>query len=221
MRTGVRVEGLVGDAEGRVAAVRTDGGETPADLVVIAIGVVPNTDWLGDAVRRDAAGGIVVDAALRTSAPDVWAAGDCASVPWTDGTVRPEPLWYTARDQGRVAGRQLLGDDATYVRGTWYNSAKLMDVEYTTVGRVNVGVPGERSWFFEETGPVRSTTRIVHVDGRVIGFNFLGRRWDHTVCARWIEERRPLGWVLDHLGRAAFDTELVPPLRLPRSALEL
>ena len=51
----------------------------------------------------------------------------------------------------------------------------------------------------------------------MIGFNFLGRRWDHSVCARWIEERRAVAWVLEHLGEASFDTELVPPLVIPRS----
>jgi hypothetical protein len=78
-------------------------------------------------------------------------------------------------------------------------------------------VPGEASVYFEEQGLVRSTTRIVHVDGRVIGFNFLGRRWDHTVCARWIEERRTVPYVLERLHEASFDTEFVPKLEIPRS----
>ena len=157
----------------------------------------------------------MVDDALRTSAPDVFAAGDCASVRWFDGSRRPEQLWYTARDQGRVAGRGLLGDAGQYARGTWYNSAKLMDIEYTTAGLVNWKLEGEKDWFFEEKGTVRSTTRIVTQGDRVVGFNLLGRRWDHTVFMRWIEEQKSLSWVLQHLNQAAFDTELVPPLRVP------
>jgi NAD(P)H-nitrite reductase large subunit len=151
---------------------------------------------------------------LKTSAPDVFAAGDCASVRWFDGTRRPEQLWYTARDQGRVAGRRLLGDSPRYERGAWYNSAKLMDIEYTTAGLVNWNLDGEKSWFFEEQGTVRSTTRVVVQQDRVVGFNMLGRRWDHSVLIRWIEEQRSLDWVLAHLNDAAFDTELVPPLRI-------
>lgn len=215
VRLGETVQELLGDAQGNVRQVRTDKGTLEADLVVVAIGVVPHTGWLGDAVARDKMGGILVDSGLRTSAPDVWAAGDCASVRCYDGSIRPEQLWYTARDQGRLAGRALLGDDVEYRRKTWYNSAKLMDIEYTTVGLVNVGVPGEQSWFFEEKGRVHSTTRIVHVDNRVIGMNFLGRRWDHSVLIRFIEERRSLLYVLEHLREAAFDTEFVPPLILP------
>lgn len=202
--------------DGAVAAIRTTQGGFPCDLAVVAIGVAPNTDWLqGSAVDRDRDGGILVDERLQTSAPSVLAAGDCASVPWADGRQRPEPLWYTSRDQGRVAGARLVGEDARYRRGTWYNSAKFLDLEYTTVGLVNQNLAGEQIWRHEERGSVRSATRIVSVDGRVVGFNALGRRWDHAVIARWIEEGRALPWVLERLGQAAFDTELVPPLTLP------
>ena len=210
------VEALETDADGNVAAVRTNQGRYESDCVVVAIGVAPNTTWLaGSALELDERGGIVVDEGLQTSVPDVFAAGDCAAVRWFDGTRRPEQLWYTARDQGRVAGRRLLGDAPRYDRGTWYNSAKLMDVEYTTAGLVNWNLEREKSWFFEEQGRVRSTTRVVVQDDQVVGFNMLGRRWDHTVLIRWIEEQRSLDWVLGHLNDAAFDTELVPRLQVP------
>lgn len=210
------VEALEVDSIGAVSAVKTDHGRYEADCVVIAIGVVPNTGWLADSnIERDEQGGIVVDEALHTSAPDVLAAGDCASVRWFDGSRRPEQLWYTARDQGRIAGKGLLGTRSSYARGTWYNSAKLMDIEYTTAGLVNWDLEGETNWFFEETGRVRSTTRIVCQDDRVVGFNMLGRRWDHTLLIEWIEQRRSLSWVLPRLHQAAFDTELVPPMQVP------
>ncbi len=216
------IESIEADSDGNVCAVKTNRGTYDADCVVIAIGVMPNTQWLaGSALTIDRRGGILVDAGLQTSAPDVFAAGDCASVRWFDGTERPEQLWYTARDQGRIAGRRLLGDPAQYDRGIWYNSAKLMDVEYTTVGLVNWNVEREQNWFFEEQGRVRSTTRIVLQDDRVVGFNLLGRRWDHSVLIRWLRERRRLDWVLRHLHEAGFDTEFVPPLRLPKSKPKL
>jgi NADPH-dependent 2,4-dienoyl-CoA reductase/sulfur reductase-like enzyme len=212
------VEALETDPDGNVSAVRTNLGRYEADCVVIGIGVIPNTGWLADTgIELDEGGGIVVDEGLQTSAPEVFAAGDCASVRWFDGTRRPEQLWYTARDQGRAAGGRLLGDSSRYERGTWYNSAKLMDIEYTTAGLVNWELEREENWFFEEKGKVCSTTRVVVQDGHVVGFNMLGRRWDHTVLIRWIRERRTLEWVLRHMSDAAFDTELVPPLRVPRA----
>lgn len=240
---GAEIDELEGDDDGNITAVRTkQDARMEADVAVVAIGVVPNTDWLtttpierdttdrrataprdaaqpgGKMLVRDRAGGIIVDSGLQTSVKDVFAAGDCASVLWFDGQRRPEQLWYTARDQGRTAARRLCGDEASYVRGTFYNSAKLMDIEYTTAGLVNFELEGEQNWYFEEKGRLQSTNRIVVRDDRVVGFNFLGRRWDHEVLIRWIHERRALGYVLDHLADASFDTEFVPPLVVPRDA---
>ena len=198
-----------------------DGTRLDCDLAVVAIGVVPNTGWLvGGPLSLDATGAISVDAQLQTTVPDVWAAGDCAGIPQPGGGSRAEQLWYTARDQGRVAGRNAVGDRATYHRGTGYNSAKLMDAEYTTAGRIP-GLPeaNQREWFYEETGKVRSTLRLaLDAENRVLGMNALGRRWDHSVWVRWIDERRSLAFVLERLAEASFDTELVPALSIPASS---
>lgn len=230
------IEELVTDDNHRLTGIRTNQGEFGADLAVVAIGVMPNTDWMANSgVELHPRGGIPVNGSQATNDPNIFAAGDCAVLPWWDGTQRPEQLWYTSRDQGRVAARSMLGEKATYQRGLWYNSAKLMDIEYTTAGFVNLNITGERNWYFEEQGSVRSTIRIVtlsaddqdngnqsdHNQGqRVIGFNMLGRRWDHSILLQWIRERRSLQWVLDHLKDASFDTELTPPLRIPKSALQ-
>lgn len=218
---GTGVERFEADEAGNVAAVVDARGQRHAiDCAVIAIGVQPNTDWLrGSDIELDEHGGVVVGPDLSTSAPGVHAAGDCASVRWFNGVRRPEQLWYTARDQGRVAARAMLGDDVRYQRGRWYNSAKLFDIEYTTAGLVDFGFDDMWSWYWEERGTVRSTTRVCCRGDRVVGFNLLGRRWDHTTLIRWIAERRTLPWVLEHLSEARFDTELVPPLRLPADAI--
>jgi NADPH-dependent 2,4-dienoyl-CoA reductase/sulfur reductase-like enzyme len=224
VRLGVNVDEVLRGEDGRVRGVKAGGQETPADLVVSAIGVVPNTAFLeGGGIALAKGGAIEVDAALRTRAPDVWAAGDCANVAWADGTRRPEQLWYTARDQGRVAARSMLGDDVSYRRGTWYNSAKFFDLEYTTAGWVPALLnwdnkpldpgPDLRSWFQRVPGAFVSQ-RIVCKGERVVGFNFLGSRWDHEPLLQWIDERRSLAWVLEHLGEAQFDEELSPRFRV-------
>ena len=200
------------------------GEEVAADLVVSTIGVVPNTGFLaGSALTLAKSGAIETDDALRTSAPDVWAAGDCANVTWYDGSRRPEQLWYTARDQGRLAARSMLGDEVPYRRGAWYNSAKFFDLEYTTAGHVPVStgpdgnpvVPPDdlRTWFQRVPGRFESQRIVVQGD-RVVGFNMLGSRWNHEPLLQWIEERRPLEWVLKHLHEAQFDEELSPRFRV-------
>ena len=225
VRLGATVDAVARGADGRVRSVRLVGGdEVAADLAVSTIGVVPNTGFLaGSAVTLAANGAIETDDALRTTAPDVWAAGDCANVTWFDGSRRPEQLWYTARDQGRLAARSMLGDDVAYRRGTWYNSAKFFDLEWTTVGWVPPTVgpdgspadrPGDlRRWFQRVPGRFESQ-RIVVKGERVVGFNMLGSRWNHEPLLDWIHERRPLDWVLKHLAEAQFDEELSPRFRI-------
>jgi NADPH-dependent 2,4-dienoyl-CoA reductase/sulfur reductase-like enzyme len=206
---------------GAVTGVRLDDGSVlAADLVAVAIGVVPNTAWLeGSAIARSTSGAIEVDDALRTADPHVFAAGDCANVTWADGTRRPEQLWYTARDQGRIAAAAMAGESATYRRGPWYNSAKFFDIEWTTAGDVPsfVGMDGGkvapapdlRTWF--QTGPGSGVSqRIVCRGEKVVGFNFLGSRFDQEPLLGWIAEGRSLDYVLAHLAEAQFDEEFSP-----------
>ena len=234
VRLGVNVDAIARDETGVVRGVRLSpapggegivSGEAPGDLVVAAIGVVPNTGFLADSgIALSRGGAIDTDDALRASVPGVWAAGDCANVTWLDGSRRPEQLWYTARDQGRVAARSMLGDEVVYRRGTWYNSAKFFDLEYTTAGWVplllnpddNTSIdPGAdvRYWFQRVPGRPESQ-RIVLRGDRVVGFNMLGSRWNHEPLLEWIHERRTLEWVLPRLGEARFDEELSPRFRV-------
>jgi len=226
LRLGVTVTELVRTAEGRLTTVSTNQGAFPCDLVVCAIGVTPNTSFLRNSgLTLAPGGGIEVDSALRTNLADVWAAGDCANVTWADGSRRPEQLWYTARDQGRVAARSMLGDAACYSRTEIYNSAKFFDLEYTMAGFVPalrdaaggsaVEPPGVTTWFRRQRDRP-AAQRILVRDGRVIGFSMLGSRFDHALLLRWIAEQRELSWVLAHLRAAQFDEELEPAvLRLP------
>ncbi|MHA7175492.1 NAD(P)/FAD-dependent oxidoreductase [Arthrobacter sp. Sr24] len=100
-------------SDGRVSSVLTTTGVTiPADVVIVAVGVVPNI-----ALAQDAGltinNGIEVDSALRTSAPDVFAAGDVANAmhPVTGTHARSEH-WANAIASGKVAAKSMLGKDA-------------------------------------------------------------------------------------------------------------
>lgn len=86
----------------------------PADLVLVAIGVVPD-DALAGAAGLEVSNGIVADAALRTSAPDVFVAGDVANSyrPLYGRRVRVEH-WHNALAGGEAAARSMLGQDVTY-----------------------------------------------------------------------------------------------------------
>ncbi len=202
--------------EGKVVGVTTlDGEQIDCEMVVITVGVRPQTDWLKESeIELDERGGIVVNDFLETNQPDVLAAGDCTSVVWFNGVRRPEQLWYTSRDQGKIAGQNLAGARQVYTRGTFYNSAKFFDIEYTTAGLINFNLDGERNWFQYEPGTY-FTERITYLpDGGVAGFNMLGRRWNHEILVEWVEQKRQLNWVLRHLGEALFDEEFMPRFKL-------
>jgi 3-phenylpropionate/trans-cinnamate dioxygenase ferredoxin reductase component len=113
LRLGVGVTAFVG--AGKVAGVVTDAGEIPADIVLVGVGARPNTELAEDAGLALDNGGVLVDSALRTSVPDVFAAGDIASVPNSryGRRIRVEH-WQNAVDSGPAAARAMLGQDVAY-----------------------------------------------------------------------------------------------------------
>jgi NAD(P)H-nitrite reductase large subunit len=117
-----------------------------------------------------------------------------------------EQIWYSARRQGELAARAMLGDSVQYEPPLFFNSAKFFDIEYTTVGDVTPVPDDARSFFCRLPGEAASI-RIIERNGAVIGFNMLGSRWDHTWFERWIRERRAIEEVMRNLHLAQFDVE--------------
>ena len=112
LRTGVGVDRIEAGDDGRVTkVVLSDGAEIDADVVVVGIGVIPNTEWLeGSGLTVD--NGVVCDATML-AAPGVTAAGDIARWPnhRFDEVMRVEH-WDNAIEQGVHAAERLLTDDA-------------------------------------------------------------------------------------------------------------
>lgn len=110
---GDAVEAFTGD--GAVDGVRLAGGQmVPADAVVVGVGALPNVE-LADAAGLPVDDGVLVDARLRTSDPDVLAVGDAARLvhPVLGHSLRIEH-WANAHDGGAFAARSMLGSDAAY-----------------------------------------------------------------------------------------------------------
>jgi len=112
--TGSRVLSFQG--EGQVSAVVTEQGTLPADMVVLAVGVRPNVTLARSAgLEIGSTGAIKVDDHMRTSDPDVYAAGDCVeSVDLVTGRPCFIPLGSTANKQGRVAAMNICGGDDVF-----------------------------------------------------------------------------------------------------------
>jgi NADPH-dependent 2,4-dienoyl-CoA reductase/sulfur reductase-like enzyme len=115
LRLGTKLEEITVDDEGRATGVRLSGGETvPAVAVVVGVGVLPDVA-LADSGGLALDNGVLVDAALRTSDPDVYAVGDIANHdhPVLGGRVRVEH-WATALNQPATAAKAMLGQDVQY-----------------------------------------------------------------------------------------------------------
>ncbi|MEU0964856.1 FAD-dependent oxidoreductase [Streptomyces sp. NPDC005917] len=136
-RFGVRLTEIVGQ-DGMVLAARTDDGEEhPAHDVLAAIGAAPRIG-LAEAAGLEIAdraqgGGIVVDERLRTSDPDIYAAGDVASFPHAlFGTTLRVEHWANALNGGPAAARSMLGQDVPYDRVPYFFSDQYdLGMEYS------------------------------------------------------------------------------------------
>lgn len=123
---GVRVltgQGIatIADDGAEVRITLADAREVVADLAVIGIGAVPVTALAAEAgLTID--NGIAVDAGLRTSDPDIFAAGDCCSFPlavYGGRRVRLE-AWRNAQEQGALAARNMLGAGEAHIAVPWF-----------------------------------------------------------------------------------------------------
>jgi 3-phenylpropionate/trans-cinnamate dioxygenase ferredoxin reductase subunit len=131
---GVGLETLLGET--RVTGARlTDGREIAVDFVIVGVGITPATT-LAEESGIEIDNGIKTDAQGRTSAPHVWAAGDCASFPYKDTRIRLESV-PNAIDQAECVAENIMGADKPYVAKPWFWSDQY-DVKLQIAG-LNTG----------------------------------------------------------------------------------
>lgn len=211
LRRSTNLKAILPGLNGRVRAVVTEyDEEIPCQFVGLTPGVHPNIDVVKDS-KIETNRGVLVNDYLETNIPDVYAAGDCVEIMASREGERNriEQLWYTGRMHGEALAKTITGERTKYERGIWFNSAKFFDIEYQTYGFVsNVPRPGEHSLYWEHPDH-RHCVRIVYRKDthEVVGFNFLGIRYRHQVCERWIREKRTVEYVLENLGEGNFDPE--------------
>jgi 3-phenylpropionate/trans-cinnamate dioxygenase ferredoxin reductase subunit len=140
IHTATMVTGFSGDAA--VDAVLCGDESIAADLVIVGIGIIPNVEVV-QAAGIECDNGIVVDDHCRTSAPDVYAAGDCTNHPnpLLDRRLRLESV-PNAMEQARVAAANMVGGDKVYASIPWFWSdqyeLKLQMVGFSADGDTQV-----------------------------------------------------------------------------------
>ncbi len=184
VRLGVRAEGF------EPGVIQTDAGPIAADLVVLGLGVTPNSQLAEDAgIALGVRGSIRVDRRQRTSADAVFAAGDCAE---SFHRVSQRPihvaLGTVANKQGRVAGINIGGGYATFpgVVGTAITKVCELEMARTGLNEAEADRDGfryeavtiestTRAGYYPDTKPIRIKLLAEHGSRRVIGAQIVGQ----------------------------------------------
>jgi NADPH-dependent 2,4-dienoyl-CoA reductase/sulfur reductase-like enzyme len=143
----------------------TSAGDLPADLVVLGLGVEPNSGLAGDAgIELGVRGAIRVDRRQRTSAEGVWAAGDCAeSFHLVSGRPIHVALGTVANKHARVAGTNIGGGYATFPGVVGTAVSKICDTEVARTGLTEA--EATRAGFEFHVAKIESTTRAGYYPG--------------------------------------------------------
>ncbi len=194
VRAGESVTGITWS--GSRATVETKSGLTlTVDAVVAGLGIIPNVD-LAKAAGLTVDDGIEVDDRLRTSRPEIFAAGDVArfTAPALGTRIRVEHE-DNANSMGRAAGRAMAGDTAPFSHLPFFYS-DLFEIGYEAVGEMDPRVAMVADW----KEPFREGVVYYVPDGKVRGV-LLWNTWGQVDAARaLIGERGPFA-AKDLIGR--------------------
>jgi NADPH-dependent 2,4-dienoyl-CoA reductase/sulfur reductase-like enzyme len=205
----------------RVVTVQTDGAGFAADLVILAVGVRPNTALAQAAgIVLGPTGAVAVDDHQRTSVEGIYAGGDVAeALNLVTGEPAYVPLGTTANKQGRVAGENIAGGDATFRGIVGTSVVKVFDVDAARAGLTEAQARAQGydvrtttvkapalAHYMPGGGPIH--VKLVHqADGRLLGAQMVGpgaaKRIDVVAAALYGR------WTIDDLSR--LDLSYAPP----------
>lgn len=207
LRLGEAVQGFEIDGEGRVRAVATTAGEIEAEVVVLGLGVRPNSTLAAEAgIPIGPTGAIATDDRMATRVDGVWAAGDCAeSMHRVSGTPAAIALGTHANKQGRVVGINVSGGEARFPGYIGTAITKVAEIE---IGRTGLTEREAALAGFDAVGAVIEGSSRAHYypggekmavkvvaergTGRMLGAQIVGRegaakRIDALAIAVWNE----------------------------------
>ncbi len=206
VRTHTEVSAIEADVDGRARAVVTDSETFPADLVILGIGVRPNTDLARSAgLPLGDAGGLVTDDTMRVAGHDaVWAGGDCVEVMHrVSKRLVHIPLGTHANKHGLVIGTNLSGGTATFPGVVGTAVSRVCDLEIARTGLTTAEAERAghdvvsaviesttRAGYFPGTNPLTVKMLADRASGRLLGVQIVGRedsgkRIDAAAVALW------------------------------------
>jgi NADPH-dependent 2,4-dienoyl-CoA reductase/sulfur reductase-like enzyme/pSer/pThr/pTyr-binding forkhead associated (FHA) protein len=209
---------------GRVSGiVTTSGARIACDMVIVAIGIDPIIDFI-KASGIPCGRGVKVDEAMRTSAPDIYAAGDVLET--TDaltGRARVIGQWYPAVQQGRAAAYSmlnLLDTSHPFRSSAFYNATFLYGLDFASVGLTQMPKDGKQYQEMVADPQARIYRKVLFKDGIPVGALSLGDRKGTLTIKRAIDHRVNLAPVISRIFASDFklhewlDQQGVPPALL-------
>jgi NAD(P)H-nitrite reductase large subunit len=190
---------ITGRGETTTGVVLRDKKKIKCDLVIIAIGVIPNTGFLkGSGIKINR--GIVVDEKMETNVKGVYAAGDVAeALNMLTNEKMPIPIWPLAYRQGEIAGDRMSGGSLVYKGGFPMNS-----IEFPGAPTISIGIIDPRGDGYESLIKNDSANgnykRIIIKNERLVGAILVGDDVDRAgILTGLIKEQRPVTAFKDKL----------------------
>lgn len=184
IRLGAQASEIVGEG-GHVRAVKMANGDTlPADLVVVGIGVMPNTEF-AEASGLRCANGVVIDSATRCEgAGHVYAIGDCANFRYrfASGPIRLESV-QNAADQARCAAKAIVGKEQAYDAVPWFWTIQY-DMRLQTAG---IAQNVDETVFRGEPG-AKGFSAFHYAAGRLVAVDSLDSPADHMAARQMLDK---------------------------------
>ncbi len=172
----------------RKRIVLSSGEKLEADLVIVAIGVNPNIDFLrGSGISSNR--GILVDRRMRTNYENIFAAGDVAEA--EDFLTHQKVCranWTDAVEQGRIAGYNMAGVNWEYTGSLSMNITEILGIAVVSIGLIDATGDGYESFIYSDP-PSRIYRKIIVQKDRIVGSILLGKVSDAGIMSSLVKRK--------------------------------
>jgi len=193
--------------DGKISGYRLKNGrKIECRLLIVAIGVIPNINFINSGALKINRG-VVVDDYMRTSAKNIYAAGDVAEgLDILLGENRNIAIWPLAVRQGVVSGINMAGGNKKYNGGFFMNSVEILQIPTISMGLTNiVEERGKNIEVLKDFNPKKNTyKKVVIRDNRVIGVIMVGNIERAGIYAGLIRNEIDISSVKDNISREDF-----------------
>ena len=232
--TGTRIEAVTRNA-GRLTVAGTRDSDVfsqSADLVLVVVGVHPNTSLLTGAGATTGSGGaVVVDEHMRTGLPNVWAAGDGVVTHHRLLGVTYLPLGTTSHKQGRVAGENAIGGNTRFAGSLGTEVVKVFDVVAARTGLRDheatkysphsyTAIADDHKRYYPGATPISIRVTGDTRDGRLLGAQLVGAR-GAEISKRIDTYATALHHGMTVAAMSDLDLSYTPPLGSPWDAVQI